>query len=357
MALVFHSGFEISDFSEWTTTGGTLEVQGVIKHTGDYAMRCNPVNANGYVTNSVARRRVSFYLYIVDAPSADVPIAGRDGFDYWHIRLHTDRKLELRDDDGDSTPGLTVLDTETWYRISMSVDSSGNCKVYLNGVEEISGSDVSSVNGRDTVGILSGALTADLYFDDYVSDDTDSTNDIGDIRVVRAQPSGVGTYNQYDISSGFGNVDECPANDGDFVEDNQAGIARECYALPDCDALGMAGGDTVEAVSVWIRGDRDGGGATDHKAMVRDNGNDYESANFAFDAIAWFNWYLAVMPDDSAAWTRGRWNSLEAGCYHHGGQDQRVHCVMLMVAFMVAAAPPVHIPRHPATIFQVPAIV
>ena len=345
MALVFFSGFETGDFAEWPSVTGSpsvVEADGWgAPKTGIYAMRCNTSNATAFAIHldSADGGRATFYLYIVDAPSANCIILGGPGG--VQVYLTTTRYLALYYGGGEEDVGDTQLSLNTWYRISLGCNDAGHdATLYLNGSEECVITDHANITVFYRQLGVGTSVTADLYFDDYAYDDTDAITDLGDIRVAAASPNAVGTYAQYDSVSGYTNVDEIPASDVDYIEDNGADVARESYNIPNlADLAGANSGDTINAVSVWIRGDADGGGATDHKAMVRDNGSDYESSALGFDSIAWFNWYLAVMPDDSAAWLEARFNSLQIGAYHSGGQDQRIHCLVAMVAYTPAVAP------------------
>ncbi|GAJ21158.1 unnamed protein product, partial [marine sediment metagenome] len=74
------------------------------------------------------------------------------------------------------------------------------------------------------------AVTADLYFDDYVT----AEYAIGDVRVLRSQPNADGINRDFGTRAPtngrpyFGLVDECPVDDADYVSNEEdAGVAKE----------------------------------------------------------------------------------------------------------------------------------
>ena len=66
-----------------------------------------------------------------------------------------------------------------------------------------------------------------------------------------------------------------------------------------------------------------------------DDGSEY-TTDFAFlsGTPDWYNKYYATMPG-GGNWTNARWNTIEVGAQHNGGQDQRVHSLISMVAYLV----------------------
>jgi len=321
--------------------------------TGDYAMRCDTSAAMAFATGSGNPNRVKVSIYIVSAPDGTTIIIGDNTANTANVRLTSTRYLELYNaDTKKGNTGSTQLALNTWYDIDVSLDPDSTndpCKVYLDQSQQISADTNGCTTITENVGVGT-AVTADIYFDDIIFCTTASTADLGDIRVLRASPNDAGQYAEYDSVSGYGNVDECPASDTDYVEDNGSDLARECYNLQNATTIGIGGSDTIEAVSVWIRGERDGGSATDHKILVRDDGTDEASAGFGFTtSYSWFGKYYAVMPKDSAAWTQTRFDGFQVGCQHLGGQDQRVSCVMVMVAYSPYIIPEVALSAEKTT--------
>lgn len=334
MALVFHSGFETGDLSEFSSTTGSPSVVSTHPKTGTYEMQCDTTGgaATAFVTSTPSSRRVSFYLYIATTPNVEITIIGAVGSS--HVELDTDRHLNLYDTFGVlEGEGTTVLNTSTWYRISFSNDGAGNAKVFINGSEELTTATMSSQNITGNLGIVESS-TADLFFDDFIRDGTSSTADLGDIRVQVALPIGNGNENVYDQASGFGLCNNLP-DDSDYVEDNGADAAREQFEVTTMTNLGISG-DTLQAINVIVRIDRDGGGGTTHSISVRDNATDFETATAGTGAWTQYDKYYATLPSGGGAWTEVRFDALEAGVYHLGPQDQRCSTVNVMLAYTPA---------------------
>lgn len=355
MALIFHSGFETGDFSEWVLIFGSPAVVETQKKTGIYAMQCDTTGgaATAYVVKSTPDdRRLTVYIYISTAPNVEAIILGSVGMSYCNIRLTDDRHLTLYIDTTLKDTGSNQLALNTWYRISLSV-TGDEAYGYLNGTLEVSTVDVAANLVSARCGILT-EVTADIYFDDFAVDDDYSGNDIGDIRVARASPNAAGEYTNFDTLSGYTNCDEVPASDADYVHHAASSQAHEIYNLQSCSDIGIGGSDTINAVSSWFRMKRGGGGPTYHAHMVRDDGTDYPSADLDNGVVyTWWNRYDAVMPNGKAAWTQVRVDAFQAGFSHYngGGQDTYGSCVMVMVAYTPAVAPPpVYIPRHSGTV-------
>jgi hypothetical protein len=101
-------------------------------------MRCLTSATSAYVTKSVANQRATFYLYINSTPSVDCCICGSQS--ETGVFLTTARKLDLRINSVSKDLGTNVLDTGTWYRVSIGIDGD-NGKIYLDGIEECSAAD------------------------------------------------------------------------------------------------------------------------------------------------------------------------------------------------------------------------
>lgn len=337
MALVFLSGFETGDFGEWSSTTGSPAVVGTQKKTGDYAMQCDTTGgaATAYVTaHSGETQRGTFYLRIATAPSALCRIFGGIGGGDLNIRLDTDRHIDLYNSNDASRLGTTELALNTWYRISFGIDGSYKGTVYLNGVVEHSPAIIS--NTEPYLGILD-SVTADLYFDDYSSDNTVSSDDPGDIRVLRSSPNAAGQYAEFDTISGYGNCDEVPADGATTIVDDSgvSAMHRETYNLQDWDTIGGAGDDTIKAVCIWVQASDSGN--TAQGITVRDDGTDYETMLEFGKAYTWKNKLYDTNAPRASAWTPAIFTAFQAGGYSEGSKDVYMSCVMVMGAYTPAA--------------------
>lgn len=367
-------GYKLPCNAEWSENSGDtwasnrqydrgFKEYGSIKHTGDYAMRCNTSVEKAYATaTTLEAPHASFYLRIASAPSADTIITGVRDHCAW-IELTSDRYLKLYDPVGLIGTSSTQLQLHTWYRIEFSgtVGLGGTVKVFITGTEEISGNVDSSVYAElyeTNIGVID-AVIADLYFDDYIKADLMPPAVIGDVRVLRASPNADGINTDFNTREPtnsrpyFGLVNECPADDANYVSNEEdAGVDKEeTYDLQECSGLGIGASDTIEAVSVWCRMDKGTGKASTHQLVVYDEEN-YEYTMTFSKTYGWKNKYLADRPG-GGTWSQDVFDAFEAGAGNagDGGQDTFLSCVMAMVAYIpVAAPPPVYIPRHSGTV-------
>ncbi len=348
--LVFHSGFETGDFSEWGLTGGAVTVitGGIGPKTGDYCMRCNPVPSDAYVrppAASISQGRVNFNIYIASTPDGQCTILGFTGVN-GSLRLNTDRTLELYDGSTSRGSSAAALNEGQWYRICYAFDSGNNATIYIDGADSINTGSASTTLTLN-FGVVFSNVTTDLYFDDYSYDETDSEADLGDIRVQVALPIGNGNQNDYDFATGWELCDNLP-DDTDWVLDQGTGEAREQFTLNTMSDLGISSA-TPEAVNVIIRLERGGGGGGNtHSISVRDNSTNFETATAAIDAWTQYSKYYAALPSGGGPWTEARFDALEAGCYHSGSQDSYCSTVNVMLAYTVVAAAP---SEKPAIVF------
>ncbi len=309
-------------------------------NTGDYAMRCNTTAQQAFVTSStgaLTEGAVNFNLYITDAPDTECIIIGTESPGFGSLRLNTDRTLELYDN-ATSRGSSAALDLGKWYRVCYSFDTGTNATVFLDGVDVIN-TGSASTNLAMQIGVIT-SCTADLYFDDVSIDSSDiSEADLDDIRVQVALPVGDGNQNDYDQTSGFALCDNLP-DDTDYVRNNQDSTNREQFQLTTMTTLGISGA-TPQAINIIVRQDRAGGGGTVHSTNVRDNATDFETANTVPQAWTQFSKYYATLPSGGGAWTEARFDALEAGVFHDGGQNQYCSTVNVMLAYIPAAGGPV----------------
>ena len=137
MAITFISGVEMGTLGEFDTTSGTVSASTTQKNTGAYSVRCNPTSSYGYVRySSTTETRISFYLYIATSPNSDAKIFGVSS-GYWGLVLTTDGYIDLYESTTKRVDGTTQLSTGTWYRISLTVNSSdGHAYYWIDGVAE-----------------------------------------------------------------------------------------------------------------------------------------------------------------------------------------------------------------------------
>ena len=355
-----------SSWSSVTTSDVTFKLLLPISHTGKYAMRCNSTGSAVYVGKTLTgnQYRLSFYLYIASAPTADAQLMGKHGSG-WCLFLDTDRYLDVY---YGITPtkkadGTTQLNTGTWYRISISTDSSENCKVYIDGNIEHSVTETGMSGGTvPTYGVFNADVTADLYFDDFAIDGTDSTDDLGDIRTLAARPNAEGTDQDTATSKADGWVDSTETAVAKYTEldtsppstasynlcDNTS-IFRYSVNLDNCGSGNLSGigaSDTIHAVHFMWYYETEGGGPDDYGIRIRcsdDGGSPLTNDNIDDPKDpTWYagtDKYHADTPVGANAWTQAYVNSLEMGmaAITSGGKGIWWYEAYAMVAYTPSA--------------------
>lgn len=337
-AMVFHSGFESGDSLEWSSTWGSFSIQTSIKRTGTYAMRCAPATSPEYVDAGATANRGTFYLYITTAPSIETIIAGRNSTSSIRITA-TPMYIKLYDGSLDVGTSTTQLATGTWYRISFG-RGSANVAVYIDGTQEILTTTPLANNFAESVGVIStGAVLADLCFDDVAFDDTASTADVGDIHVLPSVPNAAGDLTQLTPSTApnWDCVNEIPsAGDTDYCT-STAASQTDLYNIQDASVIGLASGDTINAVRTLLGAAYIGsGGPGAYYLAVKDYGTEYDSQIYLSKAPGgWFFRYDATMPGGGGAWTQTRFNAFQIGAKRGtgGSRNIRDYAEWTMVAY------------------------
>lgn len=335
-AMIFHSGFESGDSLEWSSTWGTFSIQTSIKRTGTYAMRCGATSPV-YVDAGATANRGTFYLYIATAPSIETIIAGRNSTS--SIRLTaTPMYIKLYDGSLDVGTSTTQLAIGTWYRISFG-RGSANVAVYIDGTQEILTTTPLANNFAETIGVIStGAVLADLCFDDVAFGDTVSTADIGDIHVLPSVPNAAGDLTQLTPSPApnWDCVNEIPSSDADYCT-STAESQTDLYNIQDASVIGLTSGATINAVRTLLGAAYIGSGSSSlYYLTVKDNGTEYDSVIYLSKAPGgWFSRYDATMPGGGGAWTQTRFNAFQIGAKRGTGgkRDIRDYAEWTMVAY------------------------
>lgn len=344
MALIFFSGFDTGDLFGWKSSAGSYSIQDSIKKTGTYALRANPASSYTQLfTPNYTPNRISFWFYIATTSDVLVAIAGRStGL---RIRLSTDGYLSLYDHEVLQDTGSTQLSLNTWYRISCSYSPSSNAaKLFINGIEELSviglsiGDGIGYEYGLKNI-ILDYTITTDVYFDNIVEDDTDSLEDLGDIRCAIALVNGAGNYAEFDSvypaeasEIHYENIDGYPTDGNENWHDGSSSV-KESYSIENCSEIGIAVVDTIKAVRTHCRMRAQKGG--NQNILVRDNGVDSE-VSFNVDSFATYQDRIDnIMPADSGSWTQDRFNALEVGMsINQTRKDPGILHVVVSVAFL-----------------------
>lgn len=220
-----------------------------------------------------------------------------------------------------SSAGAVVPFDEVYRYIEWKVtlhNSAGAIQVWVNGVSVINLSGIDTTNTANAyathhrIGQIAGNQRC--RFDDYyvLNGDSGSNTPLGDCRVVPLAVTGAGNSTQFTPSAGsnFQNVDDTnPNDDTDYNASSTAGH-KDLFAL--ADSAVTAG--TVHGLQVITRARKDDAGARTMRNLIRTNGTDFESGDFAMaDSYQSFGEVWDVNPDTAAAWTISDINALEAG--------------------------------------------
>ena len=166
MAIIGLCGFETGDTVQAIGVAGTHDVQGTVKRTGAYALRCNPtttgvgyVGLGGYNPKPAAYNAATAYYpflfrYATKPASNSEPLftaASTTGANKFHIRINSAGNLSAHNRFGTlMATGSTVLAVDTWYRIDAKVGTGASAawEVRIDGVSEISGTGDLGIDPR-----------------------------------------------------------------------------------------------------------------------------------------------------------------------------------------------------------------
>lgn len=150
--------------------------------------------------------------------------------------------LRFVDGAGVSYDGITQLDIDTWYRISLGyvyrdVDDL-DMKLYVNGIEELSvvGASTGEVSLLTNPHLHYGWLITPgidhrCWFDQLYIDDGDDLSDCGN-KLMTAKLSAAVNENNWNTTGGTGAVNERPLSETNYIKETE-GIARvrQSYTL------------------------------------------------------------------------------------------------------------------------------
>jgi hypothetical protein len=195
------------DFSFYAATAGTVASTS-LAHTGPRAIELNTnnpaVNASVSTPTGIfadAGRRLSFWFRFDTNPGANrvfFDLLNGSAANVGQLRLNAVSALNFfPTGSASSTSGTTVLDPNTWYRITLAYTITNTTtwrfEVYLNGSVEIS---IDSTGTLTNTGTSQGVFripatwgtSTKVWFDDIYIDDGTDYSDTGDVRVTAKLP-------------------------------------------------------------------------------------------------------------------------------------------------------------------------
>lgn len=333
------TGFETGVAGEFVSGGGTVSFQTATTSSGAYALRVNPATTGTGSMNmdgedatglgadfSSATTYVCFnFLYDVKPAAADEEIL--------QIRSSAARKITLRLASTGHikayNAGLTILGTSTtaltksqWYKVCADIGTSSLApyNVYINGVNEITGSFSSTANSASVrVGknANSNGQTVDFFFDNVQIADA-ALNDDAIVKIMT--PDADGTYTAWTEGtppSDYTTVDEIPASNADYVQSNMDfGAETENFISTATAGITAGAGEAVSVLATRMMniGRERLEDTTVFQSRVRTYSTDYDNTGANMSITFTRNWILdEVNPNTSAAWTTAELDAVEFG--------------------------------------------
>ena len=338
MAIIGLCGFETGDTVQAIGVAGTHAVQGTVKRTGAYALRCNPtttgvgyVGLGGYNPKPAAYNAATAYYtflfrYATKPASNSEPLftaASTTGANKFHIRINSAGNLSAHNRFGTlMATGSTVLAVDTWYRIDAKVGTGASAawEVRIDGVSEISGTgDLGAGNngwGNFGKRLNANGNTVDFFYDDIVVSDSAYVSYTPAIWLLTV--NGDGNYQQWSPKSAgahYVELDETPSDGlSTYVEKvYTAGTFVDTCTLTSCAAAGVVG--TPQLVfSGMLGADAAGLGTATGEVRLRSGSTDDDSATAALTVTFLLHAKIYTTdPADAAAWTTAKVNALEVG--------------------------------------------
>lgn len=220
---------DLSFFASSTIHSGTVASATDQKNTGTSSLKCVVSGTFGQAFVSTAAgtcsdlgRAISCYMrFSTVAPSIATELlcvmtsgGARATFD---LVLDTTGKIGLKVDDSAAVAlGSTALSANTWYRFSLaySITSTSNwaCKVYINGIQELSLTQTHGTLNSNNTNFVSFGLNDQIndpalmtvWIDDMYIDDRTDKSDTGDIHVTAKRPFANGSANNFVTQIGAG---------------------------------------------------------------------------------------------------------------------------------------------------------
>lgn len=337
----------------------SVAVSSAQARTGTYSLRVNPTNASAFMAHDFVSTDIGvgygrFYLYIVNAPSANTSVMEftNKGSDttVCGLTLSTTGTLQLYTDDPGNTIGAAsmALSTNTWYRIEVLCDSSVGgtftATARIDGTQFATGSfdnggEAANQVGRIELGVDAGnwlnTASADLYFDDIAVNDTSGTvqtNWAGEGKLVVSRPNAAGDSNPDGCNNtspcgtpanAYLEIDETTPDDATTFIDFDTAINAD-FNMQDSSTVGIDSYDTVTLIDVGYRAREEVAAATSMTPRIKSASGGTTSTLTAVDlgnttwrtnqsgATTLINRFVSyVDPTTSSAWTPTGTNSVD----------------------------------------------
>lgn len=158
MAILFTSGFETGDFSEWTSVDlGAPSVQSTIKQAGSFAMRANPATSQHRVLKEYTGATTLYVQGYFRRASTDVgqsPIL----FDIWASSLltgvwiqHDGANFRCRNPDNTATALGPASVIDTWHKIDLTINATANPWNVSWKIDDVAQTNIQPANAAATI--------------------------------------------------------------------------------------------------------------------------------------------------------------------------------------------------------------
>jgi hypothetical protein len=185
--IIFQSGFETGDFSEWTGTNGSPTIVTSPVHHGSYAALCN---SESRIYKTFSSQNVVYFRFYVQ--TSGVPTSSGQWIHIATVWVGTDESIQIRIQHDGTSPkfalrnwkygilvyGTTTVQSNTWYCVEVKAHNIGYGTgdiLYVNGVQEATDGTSNGAGGALTevdVKQYTEYGYKNIYFDCVVVADT-----------------------------------------------------------------------------------------------------------------------------------------------------------------------------------------
>ena len=207
--LQYITGFELGSTGECIVTSGTPTIQSTVKRSGTYALQINATSSVNYCqlrfrasssNNLNIFESIRFYLRVATLPNTTTKIASwiNGASEVFYLKLSTSGALILGDPtDGDSGASSTTIAADgNFHLIQVNLSSTASAVSLDSSQVATFAHGLATAANALRLG-TNVAATANLYFDDFVSDDSTSGTTIAagnDILLMPTADSSLSTW-------------------------------------------------------------------------------------------------------------------------------------------------------------------
>jgi len=217
-----------------------------------------------------------------------------------------------------TSPDTGYIELNTWQYLEFKFTVSntvGGMEFRRNGIPIISSGfelDTLEHTAWDAIGVVffpNDGMAGNYYKDIYISD----SGYLGNIRIDKLLPNGIGTYSLWTPSAGnnYENVDNATPDDDTTYNETNIVDKKDTYTFENLDDLG---GPPIYAVVSNISARKTDAGLINLAPLQYINTSDYLGSTLNFSENYKIKQIIMeVNPDDSASWEDADVNGMESG--------------------------------------------